>query len=122
MPAPELFEVLREETLPLIAPARAALERARGQASAKALTPVRELLHKVAGTGAVAGRPHLSQLCKLGEGLAVLALDGEAKLSNRLCDLLDSVLRNLETELEQGTAPIAVSVPAASPPRRAEPG
>jgi DNA-binding response OmpR family regulator len=102
VPLSELFEVLREETNPRLLPAREALEQARATGTAEPLKAVRELLHKVAGTGGIVGRPALSHLCRLGEGVAMLALDGEAKVSRRLCELLSMVLTQIDAELNGG--------------------
>lgn len=99
MNAARLLEALREETMPRMPAAQAALQKARKEGAAEPLKTVRELVHKVAGTAALAGLPHLSKLCRLGEGIAVLALDGEAKPSPKLLDLLDFVLASIEEGL-----------------------
>ena len=116
MDAAKLLEALREETLPRMPAAQAALHKARREGSAAPLSAVRELMHKVAGTAALAGLPHLSRLCRVGEGVAVLALDGEAKASTRLFDLLDVVLGAVEAELQPAAPavakPVAETVPA----------
>ncbi|MBK7858561.1 MAG: response regulator [Archangiaceae bacterium] len=117
MPANELFAALREETLPRLAPALEALERARQTGSPEHLKTVRELIHKITGTAGVVGLMGLSQLCRLGEGVAVLGLDGEAKVGKPLCDLLESVLRAIEAALEHppDAKPAAPELPAPAP-------
>ncbi len=109
----ELLGVLREETLPRLEGARLALDEALAHADAAALTPVRELCHRIAGTGAVAGQPGLSRLGHLGEAVALLALEGDAKVSPRLCSALGRVLAGIEAEL----APAPTDDDAAAPER-----
>ncbi|MEW5739923.1 MAG: response regulator [Myxococcota bacterium] len=95
----KLFEALREETLPRLDAARTALDAALQSGDVEALKPVRELCHRVAGTGAVAGLPGVSRLARVGEVVAQLALEGETKVSARLCSALAQVLDGLEAEL-----------------------
>ncbi len=104
MNTPQLLDALRDETGPRLPAAKAALHKARKEGSAEALKPVRELIHKVAGTAALAGLPHLSKLCRLGEGVTVLALDGDAKPTQRLFDLVEVVLSSIEEALSPSTA------------------
>lgn len=113
----KLLEALRDETLPALPAARAALDAVKKGGQAPALAPVRELCHRVAGTGAVAGLPALSRVARIGEYVAQLALDGEAQASPRLCSALAQVLDALEAGLTDETtervrSPVA---PAAAP-------
>jgi DNA-binding response OmpR family regulator len=110
----ELLGMLRAETLPKLGEARAALDTALARNELDALKPVRELCHRVAGTGALAGQPGLSRLGHLGEGLALLALEGEARLGERLGTLLGRVLAGIEAELTPApAAPQAETSPTA---------
>ncbi|MCC6337087.1 MAG: response regulator [Myxococcales bacterium] len=95
----KLLEALREETLPRLDAARRALDAALQSGDGAELKPVRELCHRVAGTGAVAGLPGVSRLARVGELVAQLAQEGEAKVSARLCSALAQVLDGLEAEL-----------------------
>lgn len=95
----KLLEALREETLPRLDAARRALDSALQSGDGAELKPVRELCHRVAGTGAVAGLPGASRLARVGELVAQLAQEGEAKVSARLCSALAQVLDGLEAEL-----------------------
>ena len=114
MDSSKLLEALKEETLPRLKPVRFALDEARSLGAVEKLNPVRELLHKVAGTAAVAGLPGLSRLGRVGEQVALLALEGDAKLSKRLFEVLDSVLSAIEQELDP--APVTAKlVPAHDP-------
>jgi DNA-binding response OmpR family regulator len=105
-----LLDALRDETLPRLGAAREALEKARAASSSEGLAPVRELCHKVAGSSAMAGLTGLSRVCRLGEELALLALEGDAKPSKRLFQMLESVLGTITAEL---SAPAAASGPPA---------
>lgn len=101
-----LLQELRNETLPLVPRARAALEAARSSQRADDVAPARELLHKVAGTAAPVGLPHLSKLARFGEELAVLVLGGDARPSDGTLTLLGRVLDAVEEELAaSGAAP-----------------
>lgn len=97
----KLLTALREETLPRMGAARAALAAAKQSGEAHELAPVRELCHRVSGTGAMAGMPNISRLGGVGELVAQLALEGEAKVSARLCAALGHVLDGLEAELSE---------------------
>lgn len=115
----KLLEALRDETLPALPAARAALDAVKRGGQAPALAPVRELCHRVAGTGAVAGLPALSRVARIGEYVALLALDGEAQASPRLCSALAQVLDALEAGLAGETTERVrspVSPPAAPAP------
>src|SRR5207244_298974 len=96
-PMPTLFEALREETLPRLAPVRAALERARSTGAAEHLVPVRELMHKLVGTAGGVGLPGLSQLWLL----------EEAAFSVRRASLTDAADRLPDCEV------VLIDVPAA---------
>ncbi|MDP1828962.1 MAG: response regulator [Archangium sp.] len=126
----KLLIALREETLPRMAGARAALRAALENGDVLALAPVRELCHRAAGTGAIAGLPSLSRLAAVGESVAQLALEGEAidfargeRLRHGLCRTLGQVLDALEAELQEEktdrmprpvpTAAMAAPVPVA---------
>ena len=116
----KLLAALREETLPRMAAARAALRTAQKSGEADALHPVRELCHRVSGTGAMAGLPSISRLGMVGETIAQLALEGDAKIGPRLCTALTHVLDAIEAELsEEKTdrmpSPVAPA-PSAPPP------
>lgn len=101
-----LLQELRNETLPLVPKARAALEAARNSQQAEDVAPVRELLHKIAGTAAPVGLPQLSQLARFGEELAVLVLGGDARPSDPTLTLLGRVLDAVEEDLAaSGEAP-----------------
>jgi DNA-binding response OmpR family regulator len=102
-----LLDALRDETLPRLGAAREALEKARAASSAEGLAPVRELCHKVAGSSAMAGMTGLSRVCRLGEEIALLALEGDAKPSKRLFQMLESVLGTITMEL---SGPVAAAV------------
>jgi HPt (histidine-containing phosphotransfer) domain-containing protein len=115
----KLLQALREETLPKLQPARAALDKARSSANAEDLKPARELMHKVAGTAALAGLPSLSRLGKVGEEVALLAIEGDAKLSKRLFGVLDGVLSAIAVELEPVTT---AKLPAHEPATEVGPG
>jgi len=113
----KLLAALREETLPRMAAARAALRTAQKSGDATALTPVRELCHRVSGTAAMAGLPGIGRLGMVGETVAQLALDGDAKVVPRLCLALTHVLDSIEAELSEEktdrmTSPVA---PPAAP-------
>ena len=99
----KLLQALREETLPKLQPARAAVDKARASGNASDLKAARELMHKVAGTAAMAGLSSLSRLGKLGEDVALLAIEGEAQLTKRLFGVLDGVLSAIALELEPVT-------------------
>ncbi|MBL8951263.1 MAG: response regulator [Myxococcaceae bacterium] len=114
-PTARLLDALRDETMPRMAATQGALHAARKGNTAAPLKEVRELVHKVAGTAALAGLPNLSKLCRLGEGIAVLALDGDAKPSPRLFDLLELVLMSIEEALSPATATTQPN-PAFTPP------
>lgn len=110
----ELLGVLKEETLPRLEEAKLALDEALATNSVAPLKPVRELCHRVAGTGAVAGQPSLSRLGHIGEAVALLALEGDAKVSPRLVSALGRVLTGIEAELS-GVAPEPATVTAPRP-------
>lgn len=116
----KLLAALREETLPGLEGARAALKAAQLSGAAKELTPVRELCHRAAGTGAVAGVPQLSRLGAIGEAVTQLALEGEARVSQRLLSALTAVLDGLEAELNDQQAeaqtPAEVTTPMPTAP------
>lgn len=101
----KLLQVLRNETLPQLPRARSALEKARSSLAPDDVAPVRELLHKVAGTGAPVGLPQLSRLARFGEELAVLILNGDAKASDGTLSLLGRLLDAVEEDLAAGGAP-----------------
>ena len=86
----KLLVALREETLPRIEGARAALRAAQDSSDAKHLGVVHELCHRAAGTGAVAGVPVVSRLGAIGEAVSQLALEGDAKVTPRLISALRS--------------------------------
>jgi CheY-like chemotaxis protein len=116
----KLLAALREETLPRMGSTRAALEAARQSGEAAALGPVRELCHRVSGTGAMAGLPSISRMGGVGELVAQLALEGEAKVSARLCAALGHILDALEAELseektDRAQSPV-VTAPMPAPP------
>lgn len=114
----KLLAALREETLPRLDGARAALEAARLSGEAKELAPVRELCHRAAGTGAVAGVPSVSRLGAIGEAVAQLALEGDAKVTPRLISALTAVLDSFEAELKEEAAdqdPVATAPMPAAP-------
>jgi two-component system, chemotaxis family, chemotaxis protein CheY len=112
-----LLQELRNETLPLVPKARGALETARGSQRSADVAPVRELLHKVAGTAAPVGLPHLSKLARFGEELAVLILSGDAKTSDAALTLLGRVLDAVEEDLAASGDPPPPSVADAGLPR-----
>ena len=118
----KLLEALREETLPRLDATRAALDAALKSGEAKALEPVRELCHRVSGTGAVAGRPALSRLGRIGEYVALLALDGDAKATPRLCTALAQVLDGIEADLQEQRTDTQRSPVAAAPAAEAGKG
>lgn len=120
MDSSKLLEALREETLPRLKPTRAALDQARALGAVEKLEAVRELLHKVAGTAAVAGLPQLSRLARIGEEVALLALEGDAKPSRRLFEALDSVLSAIEQDLDP--APVTAKMLPAHEPSPGEGG
>lgn len=125
MDSSKLLQALREETLPKLKPAREALEAARSTGKVEELEPVRELLHKVSGTAAVAGLPALTRLARLGEDVALLALEGDAKPAQRLFHVLDSVLGAIESDLSPPKAPAhaaGASVETRPPPEPASAG
>lgn len=110
----KLFAALREETLPRIEGARTALEAAQHSGDAQDLAPVRELCHRAAGTGAVAGVPAVSRLGAIGEAVAQLALEGDARVTPRLISALTAVLDSFEAELkEEATDQLARPSPTA---------
>lgn len=128
----KLLAALREETLPRMTAARSGLRAAQASGEVEGLSVVRELCHRVAGTGAMAGLPHISRIAAVGEAVAQLALEGDAKASPRLCSALTLVLDALEAELQEektvrmqssstrlGTGAAALTAPA---PAAAEPG
>jgi CheY-like chemotaxis protein len=117
----ELLGVLKEETLPRLAEAKLALDEALATSSIDHLKPVRELCHRVAGTGAVAGQPSLSRLGHIGEAVALLALEGDAKVGPRLVSALGRVLLGIEAELA-GAAPEPATVTTPRPAAEAPPG
>ena len=97
----KLLIALREETLPRMNEARTALRTAQETGEGKALAPLRELCHRASGTGAMAGLPSISRLAAVGELVAQLAIEGDAKVSPRLCSALSHVLDALEAELSE---------------------
>lgn len=97
----KLLEALREETLPRLDAARAAVDAALAKGDAALLDPVRELCHRVAGTGAVAGLPQLSRLGRIGEHVVLAAQDGELKPGPRLAQALAQVLDGFEAGLQE---------------------
>lgn len=111
----KLLAALREETLPRMGEARAALAAAKLSGEAAALGTVRELCHRVSGTGAMAGLPNISRLGGVGELVAQLALEGEAKVSARLCAALGHVLDALEAELSEEKIDRAQSAAVTAP-------
>lgn len=111
----KLLAALREETLPRLEGARSALNAALSSGEAKELSPVRELCHRAAGTGAVAGLPSISRLGAIGEAVALLALEGDAKVSPRLINALTAVLDSFEAELKEETTD-QLARPAVSAP------
>ncbi len=111
----KLLAALREETLPRLEGARTALKAALSSGEAKELSPVRELCHRAAGTGAVAGLPSISRLGAIGEAVALLALEGDAKVSPRLISALTAVLDSFEAELKEETTD-QLARPAVSAP------
>ena len=111
MDSSKLLEALKEETLPRLKPVRFALDEVRAGGDLKRLEPARELFHKVAGTAAMAGLASLSRLAKLGEDVALLALEGDAKPSRRLLGVLDSALSAIETELAPPPSPKSKTAP-----------
>lgn len=115
----KLLQALREETLPKLQPARAALDKARSSGKAEDLKPARELMHKVAGTAAMAGLTSLSRLGKVGEEVALLAIEGDAKLSKRVFGVLDLVLSAIALELEPAAT---AKLPAHEPTTEVGPG
>jgi DNA-binding response OmpR family regulator len=111
----KLLAALREETLPRMEAARAALRSAQAAGDVLALAPVRELCHRAAGTGAIAGLPVISRIAAVGETVAQLALEGEAKASPRLCRALAQVLDAIEAELKEEKTERMPSPVAAAP-------
>ncbi len=111
-----LVKELRDETLPLVPLARLALENARNTGQAQDVGPVRELLHKVAGTAAPVGFPQLSRLARFGEELAVLVLTGDAKTSDATLTLLGRVLDAVEAELNATLTGSPAPAPTPSAP------
>ncbi len=97
----KLLAALREETLPRMTAARSGLRTAQASGDAEELAVVRELCHRVSGTGAMAGLPHISRIAAVGETVAQLALEGDAKVSPRLCSALGQVLDALEAALQE---------------------
>ena len=119
MNSAELLQELRNETLPLVPGARKALERARSSQDPKDVAPVRELLHKVAGTAAPLGLPQLSQLARFGEELAVLVLSGDARPSDGTLTLLGRMLDAVDVGLAATGAPpppSLIEAPVRNPP------
>ena len=117
----KLLVALREETLPRIEGARAALRAAQDSSEAKHLEVVRELCHRAAGTGAVAGVPVVSRLGAIGEAVSQLALEGDAKVTPRLISALSAVLDSFELELnEEPTGQRARPVRVTTPPPLSE--
>ncbi len=113
----ELLEALRDETLPRVSAAREALGHAWDSGDVAGLKVVRELFHRVAGTAAVAGLPGLSRYARLGEELAVLGIEGEAKVGPRLCNALGLVITAIEQDLAagEGTAKLPPAPAAGAP-------
>jgi CheY-like chemotaxis protein len=111
----DLVKELRDETLPLVPGARTALENARNTGQPEDIAPLRELFHKIAGTAAPVGLPHLSRLARFGEELAVLVLTGDAKVSDATLTLLGRFLEAIDAELSETPPPKTVSAPIVVP-------
>lgn len=123
-----LLEELRAETVPLLPVARGALEKARGSGLREDVVPVRELLHKISGTAAPVGLPHLSRLARFGEELVLLVLNGDAQPTDATLTLIGRLLDAVEAELATSAeappphfSPQAAAAPPSFPPPRAKP-
>jgi hypothetical protein len=112
----ELLQELRNETLPLVPRARAALEATRTSQSPRDVAPVRELLHKIAGTAAPVGLPELSRMARFGEELAVLVLNGDASPTDGTLTLLGRVLDSVDEDLAASGEPPPPAVSGNRPP------